>query len=171
MAIMAAGETTLFWDEDAAVNYLTYDDDQWVSFDTNQTFQQKIDYANDVCLGGVMIWAVDQDTYDWEALSALLGDDVDGDSLMTSSNSEADKEALASAYSAYTGADCYITSCYDENKGQCDTGYSVLEYVHGGEYGVIEKPVSSPLGGYQVPVLFARDHDHFPTKHALTLAG
>ncbi|OBT62696.1 hypothetical protein VE03_07107 [Pseudogymnoascus sp. 23342-1-I1] len=135
--LMADADSILVWDEAAAVNYLTYDDDQWVSFDTNVTFKQKIDFANSHCLGGLMIWAVDQDTYDWEALSALLGEEVDGAAVLQSGE---DKGELASAYSAYTGADCYVTGCFDYNKGQCKTGYSVLDYVHSGEYGVIQKP-------------------------------
>jgi hypothetical protein len=32
-----------------------------VSYDDLPTFKMKIDYANEVCLGGVMVWAVDQD--------------------------------------------------------------------------------------------------------------
>ncbi|KAH6655949.1 hypothetical protein BKA67DRAFT_675964 [Truncatella angustata] len=137
--LMADSNSLLVWDEDAAVNYMTYGEDQWVSFDTNQTFQQKIDFANDHCLGGIMIWAVDQDTYDWQALSALLDDDVNGDSLLTGgSETTSTKKELATAYSAYTGADCYVTDCFASGKGQCQTDYSVLEYVHDGSYGVIE---------------------------------
>lgn len=135
--LMGDADSILVWDEAAAVNYLTYDNDQWISFDTNVTFKQKVDFANSHCLGGVMVWAVDQDTYDWEALSALLGEEVDGAAVLQSGE---DKGELASAYSAYTGADCYVTGCFDYNKGQCKNGYSVLDYVHSGEYGVIQKP-------------------------------
>jgi chitinase len=34
-------------DERDAVNYFTYDDDQWVSFDNNVTFKQKVAWANE----------------------------------------------------------------------------------------------------------------------------
>lgn len=134
---MGDDSSVLFWDEDAAVNYLTYEGDQWISFDTNVTFQQKVSFANDHCLGGVMIWAVDQDTYDWQALGALLGESVSGADVLVGGGS--DKE-LATAYSAYTGEDCYVTGCFDNGKGQCKSGYSVLEYVHDGAYGVIQDP-------------------------------
>ena len=40
---------------------VTWGGDQWVSYDDLPTFKMKIDYANEVCLGGVMVWAVDQD--------------------------------------------------------------------------------------------------------------
>ena len=46
-------------DETDAVNYFTFDDDQWVSYDDSVTFGQKLDWANEVGLGGAMIWASD----------------------------------------------------------------------------------------------------------------
>ncbi|KAK9413532.1 hypothetical protein SUNI508_11854 [Seiridium unicorne] len=139
--LLGDSESVLTYDEDAAVSYLVYETDQWISFDTNKTFQQKVDWANDHCLGGVMIWALDQDTYDWQALSALLDVEVDGSNLLEGgSESEVSQKQLATDYSAYTGASCYVSGCFDSGKGQCKTGYSVLDYVHAGAYGVIEKP-------------------------------
>ena len=35
-------------DEEGAVKYMKYDDDQWVSYDDKVTFKQKIDWANKV---------------------------------------------------------------------------------------------------------------------------
>jgi chitinase len=46
-------------DETDAVNYFTFDDDQWVSYDDSTTFAQKVAWANEVGLGGAMIWASD----------------------------------------------------------------------------------------------------------------
>ncbi|CAI7636880.1 unnamed protein product [Penicillium crustosum] len=60
-------------DKEAAVNYIVFDDDQWVSFDNNETFKQKVDWADSVGLGGVMIWSIDQDDNDFSALTDLLG--------------------------------------------------------------------------------------------------
>lgn len=34
---------------------VTWDNDQWVSYDNNNTLKQKMDYANGLCLGGVMV--------------------------------------------------------------------------------------------------------------------
>ncbi len=42
-----------------AVNYFTFDDNQWVSYDNAVTFKQKVDWANSVGLGGGLIWASD----------------------------------------------------------------------------------------------------------------
>lgn len=48
------------WDKDAGVKWITWDRDQWVSYDDDDTFQQKRDFANKRCLGGTMVWAMDQ---------------------------------------------------------------------------------------------------------------
>ncbi|KAH6896525.1 glycoside hydrolase superfamily [Thelonectria olida] len=49
-------------DEDAAVKYITWNDDQWVSYDDTETFAMKLKYANSKCLAGTMVWALDLDT-------------------------------------------------------------------------------------------------------------
>lgn len=48
---------TTIHDKTDAVNYVTFDDNQWVSYDDAVTFGQKLDWANDVGIGGAMIWA------------------------------------------------------------------------------------------------------------------
>ncbi|KAJ5448282.1 hypothetical protein N7445_003103 [Penicillium cf. griseofulvum] len=60
-------------DKEVAVKYIVFDDDQWVCFDNNETFKQKVDWADSVGLGGVMIWSIDQDDNDFSALASLLG--------------------------------------------------------------------------------------------------
>ena len=45
-----------------AVMYFVFNKNQWVSFDNGETFQQKVDWANGVGLGGAMIWASDLGT-------------------------------------------------------------------------------------------------------------
>lgn len=44
----------------AAVKVATWDN-QWVSYDDQDTFKLKGDFAKSQCLGGVMVWAVDYD--------------------------------------------------------------------------------------------------------------
>lgn len=39
-------------DKEAAVEIVTWDDDQWVSWDDAKTLKMKLDYANLHCLGG-----------------------------------------------------------------------------------------------------------------------
>ncbi|KAL4976408.1 glycosyl hydrolases family 18-domain-containing protein [Aspergillus desertorum] len=113
-----------FWEETAAVMYVSWDGNQWVSYDNNVTMKQKVDWANDHCLGGVMIWALDQDTYDWQALSALLGEDVDGAALLEGgSESSLDAEEMAHAYNALPALIAIV-----------------LDYIHRASYGVITEP-------------------------------
>ncbi|GAB1193276.1 hypothetical protein APSETT444_002479 [Aspergillus pseudonomiae] len=47
------------YDEAAAVNWMTWSGDQWVSFDNGHTLKQKADFANGKCLGGLFSWALD----------------------------------------------------------------------------------------------------------------
>ncbi|KAM5467394.1 putative chitinase [Microsporum audouinii] len=49
------------FDKTAAVKIVTWDTDQWVSWDDKETLKLKLDYANRRCLGGTMVWAIDLD--------------------------------------------------------------------------------------------------------------
>lgn len=44
--IIESDSPDVIHDEEAAVNYFTFDSDQWVSFDDEKTFKQKVDWAN-----------------------------------------------------------------------------------------------------------------------------
>lgn len=44
-------------DAAAAVKIVTWDDDQWVSYDDAETMKTKIDFANQHCLGGFVLSA------------------------------------------------------------------------------------------------------------------
>ena len=68
--IIKAGATITF-DPVAAVKIVTWDTDQWVSWDDAETLKIKVDYANQRCLGGTMVWAIDLD--DGTLLDALGG--------------------------------------------------------------------------------------------------
>lgn len=49
--IIANGATVTL-DEAAAVKIVTWDTDQWVSYDDTETLAMKVNYANSLCLGG-----------------------------------------------------------------------------------------------------------------------
>ncbi|KZT36396.1 hypothetical protein SISSUDRAFT_1120964 [Sistotremastrum suecicum HHB10207 ss-3] len=59
------------FDATAAINYITYDDNQWASYDEAESFAIKINYANQHCLGGTAIWSIDQDDPNSSGLQAL----------------------------------------------------------------------------------------------------
>ncbi|KAI4865394.1 family 18 glycosyl hydrolase [Hypoxylon rubiginosum] len=59
--IISSNGITPVLDEQAAVKYMSWDNDQWVSYDDDETFRMKMDYANGLCLAGTMVWALDLD--------------------------------------------------------------------------------------------------------------
>ncbi|KAF8816939.1 hypothetical protein BYT27DRAFT_6953579 [Phlegmacium glaucopus] len=93
------------FDEAAAIKYITWNNNQWVSYDDAQTLQMKMDYANSICLGGTMIWSVDQDDSSYSALSGLYPDiNINNPSVIESGNQ------------------CQVTGCGQ----QCPSGYDSL---------------------------------------------
>ncbi|KAF2966776.1 hypothetical protein GQX73_g6779 [Xylaria multiplex] len=68
---IVANGATVTKDDKAAVAIVTWDSDQWVSFDDDDTLKAKLDYANDKCLGGVMVWAASTDDNKGTAIRAL----------------------------------------------------------------------------------------------------
>ncbi|KAK4128908.1 glycoside hydrolase family 18 protein [Parathielavia appendiculata] len=88
-------------DKVAGVKYITWNTDQWVSYDDKETFKQKKDLAKELGLGGFLIWAIDQDDDQLSALSAVLDPKPLGDF-------RADK-----ADDNWTGSNemCYISKC------------------------------------------------------------
>jgi GH18 family chitinase len=58
-------------DEKAAVQTLTYGGNNWVSYDDETTLRMKVDYANNNCLGGTMVWAASTDDSKDSAATAL----------------------------------------------------------------------------------------------------
>ncbi|KAM0814064.1 putative chitinase [Seiridium cardinale] len=73
----AGGAVNEVWDEVAGVKMLVYDSNHWISYDDSATFQQKVDFANERGLAGLMVWAIDQDDDGFNALKALTHKDID----------------------------------------------------------------------------------------------
>ncbi|KAJ5219685.1 hypothetical protein N7468_008889 [Penicillium chermesinum] len=117
--------------KEAAVKYITWDKDQWVSYDDEETLEMKKKYANGKCLGGRMVWAVDLDDVDTKAsvsdltLSGLrsIGDDVTinrpyGLRKLAATKSQNSVNLLA-----------YWSDCAAEP--QCEAGYTSWTQGHG----------------------------------------
>lgn len=58
------------WDKDAAVKWITWDSNQWISYDDDDTFDQKRKFANSRCLGGTMV-SVSPATVVYESLTLI----------------------------------------------------------------------------------------------------
>ncbi|KIJ27013.1 glycoside hydrolase family 18 protein [Sphaerobolus stellatus SS14] len=71
--IISEKNLTATWDRTAAVKYIVWNNDQWVSYDDKDTFGQKLDFANNLCLGGVMVWSADEDDSVGTAIASLAG--------------------------------------------------------------------------------------------------
>lgn len=112
--------------EDAAVKVITWNDDQWVSYDDEDTWKLKADFAKSVCLGGVLVWAVDQDdsslTYS-DGLAAALGNAINVDTT-TGVTITLTGKAAADSDSDTTSQDSY---CRWSNCGEaCPNGFTSI---------------------------------------------
>ncbi|KAL3439807.1 hypothetical protein BJX65DRAFT_68290 [Aspergillus insuetus] len=94
-----------------AVKYITWNQDQWVSYDDRETIQQKIKFANHLGLGGLLIWAIDLDTPNLDALSAVIWPETIGFRY---------QERAEDTWEDVSQDQCYSTPC---GVSQCDPGY------------------------------------------------
>ena len=116
-------------DEKSGVKWITWDNTQWVSYDDAQTFQQKRDFANSRCLGGLMVWAMDQvdQTADngFGGAAAGAGANVTPDQQSTANQGTADQQAKATCYTADCGVSCKAgtneVTQYNGQPGQLST--------------------------------------------------
>ncbi|KAI0523939.1 glycosyl hydrolases family 18-domain-containing protein [Xylaria bambusicola] len=103
MDIIDEHNLTPYYDEEHAVKWITWGGDQWVSFDDFDTIQQKISFANGVGLGGLLIWAIDLDTRQLDALEAVIYPEKLG-------NIAAD-ESMANTWEQAGEGHCRVTDC------------------------------------------------------------
>lgn len=110
-----------FYNQKSTVKYNVYDGNQWISYDDQQSFFDKKKFLTSRCLGGLMIWAIDQDTQNHDALEGLLGD-FSSSQLEGGSLDDKTAAALSTAFGAYTGQNCFVTpTCTDGTDGQKQT--------------------------------------------------
>ncbi|KAJ1326789.1 chitinase [Microdochium nivale] len=107
MEVIATKKVKPVHDKEAGVKYITWNSDQWVSYDDKETFKQKKDLAAKLGLGGFLIWAIDQDDAQSTALAAVLDPKPLGDFRTTDKSDE-----------NWTGTNemCYVTGCGDDCK-------------------------------------------------------
>ncbi|PQE17112.1 glycosyl hydrolase family 18 protein [Rutstroemia sp. NJR-2017a BBW] len=114
MDIMTQNDITPVWDRVDAVKYLTWNDKYWVSFDDEDTFQQKIEWANSQGIGGLSVWAIDLDTNDLQALQGLL--------YPGGLNSFYDNVTTSADWRDVQGGQCHLSDC----DGACNIGEVVI---------------------------------------------
>jgi chitinase len=122
---------TPVYDDVAAVKYLVFDTDQWVSYDDATTFKQKLDWANSIGFGGSLIWAADTDDDKYSAISGLVGKSVSHPdlSIKTFANTPV---TVAQNLIGQNGQDCVrLTSCVDPTKIRCPDGMHAAGFDQG----------------------------------------
>ncbi|KAJ5552097.1 glycoside hydrolase family 18 protein [Penicillium frequentans] len=110
--------------EDAAVKTITWDTDQWVSFDDEETWKLKANYAKSVCLGGVMVWAIDEDddTHTFsKGLAAALGNTININSSTGIPLTISEKDTTTTTVSTQ-GNYCRFINCGET----CPSGFSEM---------------------------------------------
>ncbi|KAH7633186.1 family 18 glycosyl hydrolase [Sordaria sp. MPI-SDFR-AT-0083] len=60
------------YDKEAGAKYMTYNQTDWLSFDDEDTFKDKVKFANEQGLRGLFIWAIDQDDDKHNALYSVI---------------------------------------------------------------------------------------------------
>ncbi|KAL8808894.1 MAG: hypothetical protein Q9200_003921, partial [Gallowayella weberi] len=154
------------YDAKAAVKWITFNTDQWVSYDDDQTFMQKMDYARDLGLAGTMVWAIDQASSGSQSSGGVSSNDAySGVALYQKSNKLS--KAVLQEYQAQSDAQdsCYTSFCGKE----CAPGYSPNQYVTKGQVGELGAGSACKNGeggsqimccrGFQPSMQFGRDAD------------
>ncbi|EFX05487.1 class 5 chitinase 1 [Grosmannia clavigera kw1407] len=80
--------------------------DPWVSYDDKDTFKQKRDFANKRCLGGLMVWAMDQ--VDQTAENGFGGAAAAAGAAVSLSQQ---KDANSKSSDMLAGLKCYVSDC------------------------------------------------------------
>ncbi|KAI0863675.1 hypothetical protein F4860DRAFT_521760 [Xylaria cubensis] len=127
-------------DKDAAVKFFTWDNDQWLSFDDKETFQQKVEWANEVGFSGSLIWASDLDDYQHTAHAGLLGRDIKSIGTALSIKTIQDASATIEDLGPYLGQGCYKQP---DSLSRCHSGDIQVGYDRAGMKGDY-KPVCCP---------------------------
>ncbi|KAG0210283.1 hypothetical protein BGX33_004996 [Mortierella sp. NVP41] len=87
-------------DELSRCMFMVLDQDQWIGFDTPETFVYKVDYIKKYGFGGVSIWSMDSDTAD-HVLTRSIYNSLGGESFASSSSAS----SLSSSSPSSAGTD------------------------------------------------------------------
>lgn len=113
-------------DKEAAINYVVFDKNQWVSYDDGKTFKEKLKWANDIGIGGSLIWASDTDDDKYSAMSGLVGKKVSHPDLSQKALADT-KITLVGDAIGENGQDCKrMTECVDPDIVRCPDGHHKL---------------------------------------------
>ncbi|KAJ5528068.1 glycoside hydrolase [Penicillium frequentans] len=112
-------DVTPVYDSTDAVNWIVWDTNQWVSYDDATTYNQKLSFANDLCLGGMMVWAADLNNQ-----SAKTGY---GTQSTTGYSQKVTDYSTQQAVNTQAGVACYTSNCGES----CMSGYTGVTNMNG----------------------------------------
>ncbi|KAL5319960.1 hypothetical protein ACEPPN_013019 [Leptodophora sp. 'Broadleaf-Isolate-01'] len=108
--VILTNGVTPVWDKTAGVKWITWNDNQWISYDDGDTFKQKVDFANQRCLGGMMVWAMDQvdqaEDNGFGGAAAISGVQVTSAQQSDANQQTVNQVASATCYTAGCGETC-----------------------------------------------------------------
>lgn len=108
-------------DVDAGVKYFSWNGNQWISYDDEDTYYQKSEYATSVGLSGMMAWAVDQ------GVSGNTNQALTGGNKIRAVAGYSDAEVETVQTEVDADSSCYVTLC----GGKCAPGYTSMETMKG----------------------------------------
>jgi len=123
--VINANDVTPMYDKAAAVKWITWNSNQWVSYDDETTLQQKRNYAEENCLGGTMIWAIDQDSADGDSMNDFLGTANAG--IFAEDAVSAPLKLKKAIKETQQGMACYTSFC----NTQCQKGFVAVTSARG----------------------------------------
>ncbi|KAI0916647.1 hypothetical protein AcW1_010187 [Taiwanofungus camphoratus] len=89
-SVLSSSNATPVLDVAAAVKYLVYDNDDWISYDDNDTFATKVSFAKSAGFGGLMVWAADLDTFTYPPGNTTVNSPFNVDDLFSDPFSNGD---------------------------------------------------------------------------------
>ena len=120
--ILSATKAKPKLDKKAGVQYLTYGQNSWISYDDPSTIQLKVDFANKQGLRGLMTWAVDIDDEKGDLIRALTGNELNEDDDILQFITD---NGASIAHGTANGTKCKISKCGKDNEEpRCDAGYT-----------------------------------------------
>ncbi|KAF7165321.1 hypothetical protein CNMCM5623_009526 [Aspergillus felis] len=114
---------------DAAVKVINWNGDQWVSYDDEDTWKLKAELAKSQCLGGVLVWSVDNDDSSHafsQGLAAALGNEINLNTttgLTPAMFTETSASISSSSSTPSQDSYCRFINCGDV----CPSGYTVIK--------------------------------------------
>ncbi|KAI0385398.1 chitinase A1 [Hypomontagnella monticulosa] len=128
--------TNNFYDKASSTQYMVASLSQWISYENNASFADKISFLTSRCLLGFSIWTLDYDTADFQALAGLVGDEAFAHAIVEDALYPAERTQLVQDLAPYTGQNCFVTQgCTDgtntdDSFSNCGAGYSSVATGH-----------------------------------------